>query len=124
MPRIEGDGEVSAPQTARERDALEETRRAEQARAATAQPAAMTREPTGAERSAEAVASASRQQDRGEDWKRYAGTAGVEVPTSVADKAKEARAAEQTDEARDELRRVSAQDLLNELKLQSGKVRG
>ncbi len=73
----------------------------------------------------DAARQASQQQDRGQDWTRYADKAQAEVPQSVEDAARQARELEQENDARqEEHRRVTAAELQNQFTLQSGRIRG
>ena len=74
---------------------------------------------TGNERSAEAVETASKQQDRAQAWQTFAADApAAKIPPSV-----EAQAADQQAEAqRQEQQRINVGDLLNQMAIQGGKI--
>jgi hypothetical protein len=74
---------------------------------------------TGADRHDDAVTAANTQQDRGQDWQRYAqDKPETQIPASV----EEQRAEQQSSERRQEEQRINVRDLLNRMSIQSGKI--
>lgn len=127
MSRIEGENDVSQslPIEQIQQYQEEQARLDELARSQTTQPhvqtEARTAEVSGTERTTESVQTANRQQDRGEDWGRFAAKGNErELPQSVEDKANQAK----TDVKSEEQQRISVQDLQNQMQLQSGRFRG
>jgi hypothetical protein len=75
---------------------------------------------TGAERAAEAVDAASKQQDRGENWHKFATEQDRTVPQSVQEIAAEQQKAEIQ---REEAEKISVRDFQNDMAVRRGMIK-
>lgn len=79
----------------------------------------LTQSQTGAEKHDDAVKAANAQQDRGQDWQAFAQDAPEAViPPSVED----AKTEQQATDRREEEQRINVRELVNRMRLQSGKI--
>ncbi|MEE8410343.1 MAG: hypothetical protein V3T05_12100 [Myxococcota bacterium] len=76
---------------------------------------------TAADRTTEAVDTANRQQDAGQNWERFSqASEATALPPSVADAKREA---EQKEADRDEQQRISARDFQNDMAIRRGMIK-
>lgn len=79
------------------------------------------REPSGMEKSDEAVSVASTQQDRGQAWQAFSSsTPEAQIPVSVEDQAAQQR----NDAQQQEKQQINVRELMNQMTINSGRIGG